>query len=143
MGTLWQSPPTDHWGSDFWYFLGFIYGKLDWLFQPAGNDKPEAVVFVGAWGADESMKNFLRGKCEKLNGELNNYPFTVVYSADGLHPFLVRRRPLGEFINCVDQASAILNFFEESDRILAPHVPEIYEKFREPAGHRNEQGAGQ
>jgi hypothetical protein len=127
---------------DFCYFLGFMYGKLNWLFQPAGNDEPESVVFVGAWGADESMKSFLRSEREKLNKGLNSYLFEVLYSADGVHPFLVRRRPLGEFIPCVDQASAILKFFEESDQILAPRVPEIYQRFREPAGVQGQAGPG-
>ncbi|MGI0134531.1 MAG: hypothetical protein ACREBW_06210 [Candidatus Micrarchaeaceae archaeon] len=134
-GTLWRSVNRiRRKDADFWYFLGLIYANLEYLPNLVVNEQPQIVVMVASWGADQQMRQFLSDTAGKLNGGLNSYHFEVQSSADGGgHPFLVRSAPLEKFISCNDQASSILEFFEESDRILAPHVPEIYRRFRDRA----------
>lgn len=70
-------------------------------------------------------------KAEQLNANLHSRTFQVIGSEDQEGIFLCRRRALKDFLASEEQASAILQFFEESHAVVKDAVPWARNRHRE------------
>jgi hypothetical protein len=132
-GLVWCSPrDADPANSDFWYSLGFIYGRAQWLLPPLDEGQPECVAFVGAW-QPERVRDLMLEEAKRLSTSISAPAFRVDYSDKQGAVFLFRRRQLKDFMKESDQAAAILEFLEQSHKQLELVVPKIHQHYRQGA----------
>ncbi len=86
------------------------------------------------------MRSYLVSEAKRLNADVSSGrpAFEVGDSPDRKAVFLFRRCSLKDFVQCEDQASAVLEFFDESHRIADRAVLRIHEQLRQSTT-----GAGQ
>jgi hypothetical protein len=135
-GLLWYRPYSPAKGSagesEFWYFVGFRYGGLEWLLPLQEKGEPECIAFVGVWWPEnEKVRGFMVEEAKRLSTTLSAPAFQVGDSENRKGVFLFRRRQLKDFLDHTDQPAGILNFLEESHKKLEPVVPKIHERYRQ------------
>jgi hypothetical protein len=135
-GLLWYMPydrdkPSAAY-SNFWYFVGFSFGGLEWFLPLHEKGQPECIAFVGVWRPEnEKVRGFMVEEAKRLSSGLSAPAFQVGDSENRKGVFLFRRRQLKDFLDETDQPAAILNFLEESHKGLEPAVPRVQERFRQ------------
>jgi len=103
-----------------------MYDPADWYLALDQEGEPECVAFVGFWPNDiDQFEAQMLGVCEALPD------FAIGYSQNQRGMFLVRRRPLRNFLRSPDQRSAILDFLMESHRQVVESVrlPVVYDLY--------------
>jgi hypothetical protein len=112
--------------ADFWYFIGFTSDLPNpWWPALSHDGEPEALVFIGLWGALATQS--LQDNAKRL---LTEADFEMQFSQNQSGFFLIRRRPLRDFLGL--NSDRITEFLLDSHLRIqnSGELPKIYEAFR-------------